>query len=208
MRGVLLKATFGLSVVASITSMAGPASAQISGYFDLSYEASQDSEPYVPSQICAGVSGGNMTNGTKFITWQCSANQNNGFTGAKDQAFIQDTSDYIESGGFFYYSIRDSQNYGKCMGVSGGSTGDDATVMIWDCLGTSHPDQYWLLFPDEYQSGCYFLYNYKSGMWLGVTLPGGYGGVGEGDTLIQTDDADQMEGNGAPIPWCPHSVTP
>jgi hypothetical protein len=180
MRNVLLNATLGLSVVAGITSIASQASAQLSGDLGLSYAIPETTDPNeAPYTICAGVAAGNMANGTEFVTWTCNANVDNGYTGAKDQALFLDTSDYIEAGGFFYYSIRDSKNHSKCMGVSGGS---------------------------------HFLYNYNSRMWLGVTIPSGYGGVGIGDTLIQTDDADQMGsatgGYPVPIPWCPYTVSP
>jgi hypothetical protein len=205
MRSVLLKATLGLSVVAGVTSTTSQASAQLTGYFDLSYEVPQGDDVSFP--FCAGVAAGNMTNGTEFVTWTCNANEDNGYAGAKDQAFMLDTSDYFEAGGFFYYSVRDANNYNKCLGVAGGSKSDDATVMIWDCLGTSHPDQYWLFFPDESRSGCYFLYNYHSQLWLGVDYPPGYGGVEIGNTLMQTDDIEQSY-EGAPIPWCPHAVSP
>jgi hypothetical protein len=204
MRNALLEATVGLCVAVGIASTAGQANAQLAGDFDLSYSYPQTNDPDV-NPVCAGVAAGNMANGTKFVTWTCNANAGNGFTGARDQAFFLDYSDYIERGGFFFYSVRESQDSNKCMGVSAGSTHDDATVVIWDCL--EHLDQYWNFFPDEYESGCYFLYNYNTDMWLGVTLPGGYGGVGTGDTLVQTDDANQTS-YGVPIPWCPHTVSP
>jgi hypothetical protein len=192
MRSVLLKATLGLFIIVGITSMASKANAQ--SYFELIWADPTDF-------TCAGVSGGNMTNGTDFILWTCNARANNGYTGAKDQALTIDTSDYIEAGGFFYYSIRDAKNYNKCMGVSGGSTSNNANVMIWDCLGTSHPDQYWLLFPDE-STGCNIVYNYHSGMWLGVSQS-------DYSSLVQTNDQyGYNNGNGGPIEWCPHAVSP
>jgi hypothetical protein len=34
-------------------------------------------------------------------------------------------------------------NYGKCLGVQGGSISQGARIVEWSCLGAGHPDQYW-----------------------------------------------------------------
>jgi hypothetical protein len=192
MRSVLLKATLGLFAIAGIGSIGAQARAQsYSEWGGFTLPPANAPGNYV---ACAGVAGGNMTNGTPFVLAGCNAKSSNGFTGAGDQALSVDTTDYIESGGFFYYSIRNAKNFKKCMGVSGGSQNNNATVVIWDCLGTSHTDQYWLLFPDA-STGCNIMYNYNSGMRLASTS--------SSSNLVQRSDA-----SGWPIEWCPHPVSP
>ena len=36
-----------------------------------------------------------------------------------------------------------NQGTHQCLGISAGSTSRGATVVVWRCLGTGHPDQYW-----------------------------------------------------------------
>ena len=42
-----------------------------------------------------------------------------------------------------YCSIRNGLNYNKCLGVKSGSTNNGTNLVIWDCLGGAHTDQYW-----------------------------------------------------------------
>jgi hypothetical protein len=68
---------------------------------------------------------------------------------------------------------------GQCLGVAGGSTTEGAHVVGWTCLGTGHPDQYWL----EYFPFCaggiclWYLINVHSGQVLGTQ-----GGIERGGT--------------------------
>jgi Ricin-type beta-trefoil lectin domain-like len=44
-----------------------------------------------------------------------------------------------------YYQIRnDATN--QCLGIAGGSLSGGAHAVVWNCGGTSHPDQYWTMF--------------------------------------------------------------
>ncbi|HVY36935.1 MAG TPA: hypothetical protein VHM31_03345 [Polyangia bacterium] len=190
MRHAPINALLGLITIVGITSLTRSASAQ--AYIELGQYLG------TPGQIvnyynCVGVSSGNMSNGTPFVWGGCNALPENGYTHARDQALSFDTSDCIQSGGFSYCSLRDAMNYTKCMGVSGGSKSNQAAVKIWDCLGTSHPDQYWLLFPDN-STGCNIVYNYNSGMRL--AMPDNLSSI----NLVQSNSS-QSE-------WCPHTVAP
>jgi Ricin-type beta-trefoil lectin domain-like len=66
-----------------------------------------------------------------------------------------------------YYQIVNGD--GQCLGVQGGSTAQGARVYGWNCLGPSHPDQYWL-YDGNITCGTYYspIINYKSGRVLGV----------------------------------------
>jgi hypothetical protein len=46
-------------------------------------------------------------------------------------------------GGAGEYAQLVNQGTHQCLGISGGSTSRGATVVVWKCLGTGHPDQYW-----------------------------------------------------------------
>jgi hypothetical protein len=71
-----------------------------------------------------------------------------------------------------YYQIVNDHN--QCLGVAGGSTAQGARVVGWNCLGTSHPDQYWMV---NFGYSCstansplyYPIFNYKSNRVLGVS---------------------------------------
>jgi hypothetical protein len=46
-------------------------------------------------------------------------------------------------GGAGEYAQLVNQGTHQCLGISAGSTSKGATVVVWKCLGTGHPDQYW-----------------------------------------------------------------
>jgi hypothetical protein len=86
------------------------------------------------------------------------------YTGAANQWW--DTSSF---GNAFFQIV--SVNSGKCLGVGGGSTGQGAGLVQWDCLGTDHPDQYWAYVPtglDANGNPVYEIVNMGSGMCLGI----------------------------------------
>lgn len=66
-----------------------------------------------------------------------------------------------------YYQIVNGD--GQCLGVQGGSTGQGARVYGWNCLGPSHPDQYWR-YDGNITCGTYYspIINYASGRVVGV----------------------------------------
>ena len=121
---------------------------------------------------CMGVSAGNMTNGTAIISWPCNA-QPPAYTAAKDQAWVTDLSDCIAYNGTSYCSVRDSVNFGKCLGVKAGITSNGTSLMIWDCLGQTHPDQYWSI-NKQSDNNYYFidLASAKAGQSYGVHYNG------------------------------------
>jgi Ricin-type beta-trefoil lectin domain len=57
---------------------------------------------------------------------------------------------------------------GQCLGISGGSYSAGADAVVWNCLGVSHPDQYWNENFTGTQATTIYLYNYKSGWVLQV----------------------------------------
>ncbi|HXU61521.1 MAG TPA: RICIN domain-containing protein [Polyangia bacterium] len=113
---------------------------------------------------CMGVSNGNLTNGTNIVPWSCNANPANGYTQAKDQAWTYDLNDCYNlsavTGDTLYCPIRNGQNFNKCLGVKGGSTSEGTNLVIWDCLGIGHPDQFWALY--DLGNGSYALGNAAS----------------------------------------------
>lgn len=129
MRSVLLKAILGLSVAAAgIISMENPASAQ--------YVQIQSRQ--FPGH-CLGLSNGSTANGTLIGLFPCNAWQH-----AQDQAWHIDNADVIFGGtGLEFDSIRNGLNFSKCIGASGGHTTQYTMLILWDCLGHTHGDQYW-----------------------------------------------------------------
>jgi hypothetical protein len=73
-----------------------------------------------------------------------------------------------EDGGTGYYQLRNEAT-NQCLGVLGGSTAKGAEVVVWQCLGTGHPDQYWQeqqLYP--FNGVTFTLFNANSGQVLQV----------------------------------------
>jgi len=125
---------------------------------------------------CLGISGGNMTNGTKAIQWTCS--------GAADQSWYS-----IESDGH-YYRLHNAVNYNKCLAVPGSSKTAGVQLVIWDC--SNNADQFW-----RYElgyRGMVFI-NLYSGMVIAVSGSSSLNGA----PVIQwpwSQNDDQM--------WIPH----
>jgi len=113
------------------------------------------------SGLCLGISGGH--DNAPAVQWNC-------LTGHPDQQWH--TGGTNSAG---YYQIVNGD--GECLGVSGGSTAAGARVVGWSCLGTGHPDQYWL-YQGLITCATYYspIFNYKSGLVLGVS--GNSGAVG------------------------------
>lgn len=106
--------------------------------------------------LCLGVSGGNIN--ADAVQWLCTygtANQQ-WYEGARNSA-----------GYYQIYWIRDGVR--QCLGVAGGSTAANAQVVGWNCLGTSHPDQYWAFLIDPSCPGFSSpVLNYKSQKLLSI----------------------------------------
>jgi hypothetical protein len=79
-----------------------------------------------------------------------------------DQAWHQGAQ-YGSSG---YYQVINAK--GQCLGVSGASKSEGARVVGFSCLST-HKDQYWTVRTSVSCSGYYPVYNYNSGLVLGVS---------------------------------------
>jgi hypothetical protein len=140
MRTSLLKALLGVTVSLVIVSVTNVARADVLEGFQLRYNRNGN----IPE--CVGLWGGVPNNGAMAISWSCkSANA------AQDQAWYWDWSDCFtvtidENTGETAQvcSIRNGLNTSKCLGIDGGSRSAGAYAKVWDCLGKSHLDQYWL----------------------------------------------------------------
>ncbi len=131
---------------------------------------------------CLGVAGGNMANGTPIVQWDCYG------TDHPDQYW---SAVPINDG--YYYQFKNLSNPNKCLGVPGGSTNAGAQLVIWDCYGTDHPDQYWTVISasrlNPNDSG-YVIINANSHMVIGV----GASRTDNGAAVVQwpwVDHADQ-----------------
>jgi hypothetical protein len=105
------------------------------------------------SRLCLGITGGQHN--AAAVQWNC-------LTGHPDQQWHTGAAN---SAG--YYQIVNGD--GQCLGVAGGSTAQGAQVVGWNCLGPSHPDQYWL-YDGNITCATFYspIFNYKSGRVVGV----------------------------------------
>lgn len=104
------------------------------------------------SNKCLGISGGNMTNGTKAIQWEC--------TGAYDQFWYTVPLD----GG--YYQVRNYKNQNKCLAVPAGSHTAGTQLAIWDCR-SGERDQLFA-FTQYGNTALYSIQNRESAQFVGV----------------------------------------
>jgi hypothetical protein len=125
---------------------------------------------FIVNGQCMGVAAGNMTNGTNIVPWSCNANVSNGYTQAKDQAWTVDLNDCFHGywSSVLYCSVHNAMNYNKCLGTRAGATGNNTNLVIWDCLGIGHPDQYWDV--TQQSDGNYYLTNLASASVRGGDL--------------------------------------
>jgi hypothetical protein len=84
------------------------------------------------SKFCMGVSGGNVTDGTAIITWDCNGNT--------DQGWELDPGTGNQSGFLF----RNATNPNQCLSVGAKSTSAGAHLVIWHCKAANdNQDQLW-----------------------------------------------------------------
>lgn len=119
--------------------------------------------PYGDTE-CIGAWNGSMSNGTQLLAVSC--NPIDQPEEPKDQGWAVDYTDCIFTEYGDYCSVRNLTNYNKCMGTYAGSPSNGAYIVIWDCLGKDHKDQYWQVVKDQ-ATGYYRIWNLNSG--LGVT---------------------------------------
>jgi len=128
------KVTVGLfaSVLAVLTTTAARADdPRNGGYFQL-----RTSDGY-----CLGMEHDRLTNGTQMEEATChptsAASTQAWWWSPTDCFWVQDANGNWEK----YCTITTSNN--KCLGTYAGSGNQGTYAVIWDCLGTSHTDQYW-----------------------------------------------------------------
>jgi hypothetical protein len=131
--------------------------------------------PYLPtgtfslenynSHECLGIAGG--ADDANAIQWDCN--------GAPDQTWHIGQED----GASGYYQIVNGD--GECLGVYAISTTEGAAVVGWDCLGTTHQDQYWAWAEAPGDPGYYYLMDHNSGEVVGVWD----NGTTEGTQIVQ-----------------------
>ena len=87
------------------------------------------------------------------------------------------------------YAQLVNQGTHQCLGISGGSTSKGATVVVWKCLGTGHPDQYW----DTSPSGgpAVNINNLKSGYCLQIAGDSTASGARANVEPFDTDSSNQ-----------------
>ncbi len=110
----------------------------------------------VGSGKCLGVTGGNMSNGTRIVQWDCN--------GHDDQYWAA-----VGLGDGSYYELRNKANSSKCLGVDASSGNEGAWLLIWDCNG--HTDQLWTVVRSYYSDGSfagYVFVNYNSSQVIGI----------------------------------------
>lgn len=124
------------------------------------------------SNLCLGISRGNMANGTKAIQWPCNNNA--------DQFWATDEL------GRLINLAGDGFPSGKCLGVPGGSHNIGAQLVIWDC--NPNFDQRWV--PTPHGSGM-VVWNQNSNKIIGVAG----GSLSQGAAVVQWNweaHADQI----------------
>jgi hypothetical protein len=106
------------------------------------------------SNLCLGVAGGDMANGSKVVQSDCTDHPDQWWT-------------WMGNGDGFY-EVRNSANNSKCLGVPGGSKDPGAQLVIWDCNG--HLDQQWHFSSVDYGNDAQltFLQNRNSRLIIGV----------------------------------------
>lgn len=107
---------------------------------------------------CLGLEHESTNNGTQMEE----AAICNPTNGAETQAWKWNPSDclWVRNGLYWtaYCSIRSSNN--KCLGTYGGSPNQGTYAVLWDCLGTTHTDQYWATIVAS--DGTMHIWNYKA----------------------------------------------
>jgi len=154
----------------------------------------QFEEFYSPYK-CFGTWGGSMNNGAQIIEWSCNPGNK-----AKDQTWMFDTGDCIttsQNGKFC--AVKNGMNEKKCLGTYAGSTSEDAYLVIWDCLGQQHFDQYWQ-FQQDGETGCWQILNFKSALWVDAQWFQVCSGSCGPDHIWQVASPGQR--------WCPWPATP
>jgi uncharacterized membrane protein len=114
---------------------------------------------------CLGVSGGQMTNGTRIVLYDCDGTAN------------QLWSEVPRNNGHFY-EIHNGANPHKCLAVSGGSLDRGVNLVIWDCVSSA--DQRWSVstFPNGRGN---VLENLKSGMFVSLL----HASIANGTRVVQ-----------------------
>ena len=135
MSRVFVRTILGASIAIGILVAASPSNATVW-------------KNYEDETKCMGASGGNMTNGTNLIVWDCDSHPDQSWT---------------EAGvGGSYVQLEDNKNLSKCAGVSGGSVEELTPLIIWSCNGAD--DQAWepvFDWQDGNGHNCYHFVNYN-----------------------------------------------
>jgi len=167
------KLMMGLALVAAFLAVGSPASA----------EDIHSSGPWfnVHSNLCLGVQGGNMTNGTRIIQWPCNDHPDQNWNIAVPEELNLQL-------------IRNGQDSNKCLAVAGNSDDKGAALIIWDCNST--PGQLWR---QAYHpaSGCYVWYNEETQYAMSVDS----GRVDQGAPINQWPAPNQNQAAQNQI-WC------
>jgi hypothetical protein len=173
MHKFLMKALFGLSVVAGGVAVATPAHAM--KLVNLS------------TGFCLGTAAGAVSNGTPIIVWACDGSANQQWNRGAAYPTLGKTASS------FQYNT--SAQPSSCLGVAAASTSDGAAIVLWSCVAPG-PDQFWDAVKDA-STGCYVFHDKNSGLVLGVSA----GSIQEGAKTIQWDDLHTTPGH-RDQEWC------
>ena len=104
------------------------------------------------SNLCLGVAGGKMQDGTAIIAWGCN--------GASDQTWTLDPT----SGTSDAFLMRNGKDPYMCLSVAAKSTSTWVALVLWHCkLTAENQDQRWYLTSDR-QAPYNYLLNYNSSL--------------------------------------------
>ena len=142
------------------------------------------------SKFCMGVSGGNVTDGTAIITWDCNGNTDQGWE--LDPVTVNNQT---------WYLFRNATNPNQCLSVGAKSTSVGAHLVIWHCKAANdNQDQLWQTsFIPRAPLPLAEIFNFNSG--LGVFASNS----GRGAQVIQATIPDST--NSQLFVWGPCSFT-
>lgn len=173
MHKFLMRALFGLSVVAGGVAVATPAHAARLVNLSTGY--------------CLGTAAGAISNGTPIIVWACD--------GSANQNWNKGVQYSNSNGKFPYYQYSNGAQPSSCLGVAAASYSDGAPIVLWSCVAPG-PDQFWDAVQDT-STGCYVFHDLQSGLVMGVAA----GSIKEGTKTIQWDDLHTTPGH-RDQEWC------
>jgi hypothetical protein len=137
------------------------------------------------SKFCMGVAGGNVSDGTAIIQWDCNGNIDQGWE--LDPVTINSQT---------WYLFRDAADPGQCLSVGDKSTSAGAHLVIWHCkTADDNQDQLWRLFNLRAPLPLAEIYNFNSGLGISAS------NASRGARIVQAQIPDST--NSQLFVWAP-----